>query len=137
MIFDQKTLPTVFAKSIAESVDLVEELETGMNHVAYNKKMQRLVAFQQMAVTCSIEDAKIAFHGYELSELQNEALEVIYKSTKPWMLGHVVGILLEKINNKSTMNKDFAESVSTIVEQLTKADGKSTQKVKQMLVKLC
>lgn len=129
-------VPTTFALSIAEASDLLSKLEMGNNHAKYKKQLDQLKCFQQMAITSSFEDAKIAFHGTELTEEQDEALKVIYKSTKPWMLGHVVGVLLDKLDTKMA-NKDFAESVRTIVEQLTKTEeGASTEKLKGMLVRL-
>lgn len=127
-------VPTVFAQAIAKASGILGELEIGSNHPKYRIENDRLKAFQQMSITSSFEDSLIAYHGVDLNEDQKEALAVIYKSTKPWMLGHVVGVLLDKLDTRMA-NKDFAESVKTIVEQLTKTeDGETGTKLKGMLV---
>lgn len=129
-------IPTIFAQSVALASEIIVEPKPGKNHVDYNERVERLRAFQQMAIVVPFDECLIAFHGQELNEIQTEALQVIYKSTKPWMLGHVVGVLLNKLES-SMANKDFAESVRTIVEQLTK-DGSSgpTEQLKGMIVKM-
>lgn len=128
-------VPTVFAKSLAHAADIIIEQKIGQNHHEYTEKMARLRAFQQMSVAVSFEECMIAFHGQELTDQQKEVLKIIYKSTKPWMLGHVVGVLLDKLDNKMA-NKDFAESVRTIVEQLTKDDDAPSEKLKGLMITL-
>ena len=127
-------VPTVFAASLALACEIMIEAKPGVNHHEYAEKLARLRAFQQMAIVVPFEECIIAFHGQELSDDQTEVLKIIYKSTEPWMLGHVVGVLLDRLESKIT-NKDFAESVKTIIEQLTKdgEDGPS-DKLKGMLV---
>ncbi|GAF70504.1 unnamed protein product, partial [marine sediment metagenome] len=96
MITDEKSLPTIFAMNLGIASGLMLEMKAGVNHIQYGKKMDSMRAFQQMSITSSIEDSMIAFYGMDLTDEQKEILKVIYKSTKPWMLGHVVGVLLDK-----------------------------------------
>ena len=92
-------VPTVFARSLAETVDLLRIFKLE-NHVPYNQELARLKAFQQMSIVTTFEESMIAFHGIKINKTQKEALQVIYKSTRPWMLGHVVGVLLDKLDSK-------------------------------------
>ena len=132
-----KNIPTTFAKSLANAAGITIDFKAGQNHVDATDRLERLKAFQQMAVATEFDECLIAFHGQELSDEQKEVLKVIYKSTKPWMLGQVVGVLLNRL--ESAANRDFAESVRTIVEQLTKdenGNGGPSNKMKGMLIKL-
>ena len=134
-------VPTVFAKSLAEAARITIANEPGRNHHEYAQKLDRLKAFQQMAVVVPFDDCLISFHGQFLTTEQVGVLKIIYKSTKPWMLGHVVGVLLDKLDNERMANKDFAEAVKTIIEQLTKGDldenGRlPTNQMKGLMVKL-
>jgi hypothetical protein len=116
-------IPSVFATSLAEAAGLVMIAKPGHNHHEYTAQVSRLRAFQQMAVVVPFEEALISYHGQKLTKAHKAVLEVVYKSTKPWMLGHVVGVLLDKLDDRRMANKDFAESIKTIIEQLTKDDG--------------
>ena len=132
-----QTLPTTFAISLGEISGILLKHGTGADAHEYMGRIELMKAFQQMAVTCSFEESLIAFHGFKLSDEQLESLKIIYKSTKPWMLGHVVGVLLEKLDSPKITNKDFAESVRTIVDQLTETEGgKPVEKVKGLMVTL-
>lgn len=135
MLTDDRALPTPFAISLGETTGLLLKSKTGVNHHDYTQLMIKMKCFQQMAVVSKFDDAIIAYHGMELSAEQKESLKIIYKSTRPWMLGHVVGVLLNKLDTKMA-NKDFAESVRTIVEQLTNENAEATQATKGLLVKL-
>lgn len=135
MILNQN-VPTVFAMSLGKAAGIIVDAKVGQNHIEYTEKVERLKAFQQMAITVPFEECIIAFHGIDLDPEQKEVLKIIYKSTRPWMLGHVVGVLLNKLDS-NLANKDFAEAIRTIIEQLTKdgtnGDGPSA-KLKGMLV---
>jgi len=125
------TIPTVFAKSIAKSSGLLERIEFGevKNEVAIKDAEQRLAYFQQMAIACSFEEARLAYYGCEISEEQEAALKLIYESTMPWLIGHVVSELIDT-KDKTAKNAEF------ILTQLIK-DGKVDQKVaKNLLVNL-
>lgn len=129
-------LPTTFANALGVECGLLLEDKSGTDWHLFNDRLELMKAFQQMAVICSFEDSLIAYHGFKLTKKQKANLKVIYKSTKPWMLGHVVGVLLNKLNGKMA-NKDFAESVRTIVEQLTETkDGEATERTKGVMIKL-
>ena len=130
-----ENVPTIFALSLSDACGITITAIPGQNHREYTEKIARLRAFQQMAIVVSFEESLIAFHGQELTKEQELILEIIYKSTKPWMLGHVVGVLLDRLESKMT-NRDFAESVKTIIEQLTvSGDPQTTDKIKGMLLK--
>lgn len=141
MISDEGTLPTIFAKKLGESCDLYSEVHQGVDFVKQRDMQTRLIAFQQMSISCKFDEALIAYHGFALSDEQVAALQIVYKSTKPWMLGHVVGVLLRKLDDPKITNRDFAESVRTIVEQINEKDVGADNltkngKVKGLLVKL-
>jgi len=125
------TIPTVFAKSIAQSSGLLEKIEFGetKNHVAIKDAEQRLAYFQQMAIACSYEEARLAYYGCDISEEQETALKLIYESTMPWLIGHVVSELIDT-KDKTAKNAEF------ILTQLIK-DGKVDKKVaKNLLVNI-
>ncbi len=111
-------LPTTFAKSLGELNGILIKHERGMDHHDYNKRIKLMQAFQQMSVLCSFEDSLIAFHGFDLSKDQMEALEIIYKNTKPWMLGYVITVALEKLESE-TVSKNYSEPLKYFIEKLT------------------
>lgn len=134
-------LPTNFAISIAKATGIISiDDDNGSLGVQIMDQELRMKNFQQMAIVCPFNDCLIAYHGYELTEEQLTALQVIYRSTKPWLLGATVGILLERINNNKISNKDFAISIATILEQInsTGSDGnsKATDKMRRLVYQL-
>ena len=129
-MLQSKSIPTVFAKAIAESVNLLDELKNTESMNNYYKQESRLIAFQQMAIGCELEDAMIAYHGEDLSEEQKVGLAVIYKSTVPWLVGHVVGKLMDEANDGK------GKAAELILTELLK-DGKVNPEVaRDMIVKL-
>ena len=120
----KETIPTSFAFQISKSVGIIP-MDNGTNGIEMTDAEIRLKNFQQMSVACPFNEAMIAFYGYDFSEEQMKALEIIHKSTTPWLLGATVGILLDRINNSKITNKDFAIAVNSILEQIgaTGADG--------------
>lgn len=133
-------LPTNFAISIAKATGIIEhDDEYGSLGVKIMDQELRMKNFQQMAIVCPFGDCLIAYHGYELTDDQISALQVIYKSTRPWLLGATVGILMERINNPKITNKDFALSVATILEQINSTEGgvaKATDKMKGLIFQM-
>ena len=131
-----KVLPTVFAKNICKEVDLLNREDCGPEFL---EQVNRLQQFQQMSISCRFEQAKIAYHGIDLDEQQLKSLKLIYDTTKPWLQGHVVGAILDRINSKTTSNKDFSETVRTILEKLDSTDesnDKGGVRRKELIVKL-
>lgn len=112
-----KNIPTIVAVKLAESVKLVNTLKRGASHKEYVEKMERLSMFQQMSIAVEFEDALIAFTGYQLNKKQTAVLEIIYKTTRPWMLSHVVGVLLDKIDG-GMLEKDFGPATEILLRQL-------------------
>lgn len=134
-----KALPTSFALSLAKKCGLVNTSDNDIqDHYHYVKQSQTLGQFQQMAITCSLQDAFIAYHGYQLTDEQVDALRIIYTSTKPWLLGHVVGVLMDKLDDPKLSNRDFAEALKTIIEQIKQGDPdpETKQAAKGMLIRL-
>lgn len=133
-------LPTNFAISIAKAHEIIkEDDEYGRLGVEIIDQQLRMKNFQQMAIVCPFNECMIAYHGYELTEEQIKALELIYKSTRPWLLGATVGILLDRINNSKITNKDFALSLVTILEQLNSSEGgmsKATERMKGLVYQM-
>ena len=137
MYFQRRNLPTTFASALAMTENLLhQDDDRNLTPDQKTEEYERLIAFQQIAVASSFEDCLIVYHLENLNKKQINILRLIYRSTRPWMLGHVVGILLDKLDGNMT-NKDFAESVRTIVEQLTKPEtAGESRKLKGLVVKL-
>ncbi len=112
------SLPTIFAKSIAK--------EVGLPFSDIDDIGERLRHFQQMSITCEFEDALIAYHGVEVSDIQKDALETIYNSTRPWLLGHVTGVLMNKMSEEK-----FTTYAATLIVDLIKNSGKPLSEDKQ------
>jgi len=129
-------LPTLLAIKLGEESKLLAKQETGMNYDEFNDLMDRMKYFQQMAVTSKFEDCVPAYYGMKLTEDQLSVLKLIHRTTKPWMTGHIVGVCLERIDNSRTQNKDFAESVRVLVEQLgEKEEGSVSKRMNGIVVK--
>ena len=107
-MFQVQSLPTIFAISIAEEVGLPTSGEDDFG--------ERLRHFQQMAITCSFEEALIAYHGIEYDDDQKAALETIYNSTKPWLLGHVTGTLMKKLA-EDRLTTDAARLIVSLIKE--------------------
>lgn len=120
------SLPTAFARQIAVGVDLLPvdyDLHT-VNDYDVDKK--RLAQFQQLSVAGTIDDAMLAYHGIDLKERQITALQLIYKTTKPWLAGHVVGELLSRMESLTTDSKaakEIAQMVLEIMDPPLEGDG--------------
>lgn len=128
-------LPTLLAIKLGEKSDLIDCKEAGMDYDQFNDKMDRMRYFQQMAVTSAFEDCVVAYFGLELNDDQLSVLKLIHRTTKPWMTGHIVGVCLERIEQKG-MNKDFAESVRVLVEQLgEKEEGNLGKRMQGIMLK--
>ena len=131
-MYNQEPIPTIFARSIAESVGLlpknIDDVPDEANFTIKNAEL-RLSQFQKMAISCTVEESILAYHGVNLSENQKTALALIHKSTIPWLTGYVIG---ELINTKEATVKN----AEFILGQLIK-DGKIDQnKAKSLLVSL-
>lgn len=141
--------PTIFAKRLARMVGLYNvesNLEFRLTVSEYQDfeldEHKTLAEFQQMAVSSRFEDCLIAFHGRKpkLNKKQLDALQVIHKSTVPWLLGHVAGQLTEKLN--SSNDKDFVDACEALIEILLKeqsgngGNGISKEGARKLIVKL-
>lgn len=113
-------LPTKSAQSISETVKLLPK-ERGRDTDAmdlYDDMLERLTEFQQMSFVCEFEAACIAYHGIELDEDQLVALDLIYKTTQPWLLGHVIGELLTLLSSDSFNSKEAVAAAQLILGNL-------------------
>ena len=128
-------LPTIFAISLARSVGLMHEWDPNdedMKMADHTAEETRMVAFQQMAIGCDFEDALIAYHGVDLTKEQKVTLNIVYKSTVPWLVGHVVGELLDSMGG----GVDKGKTAELILSELLK-DGKVNPEIaKELVVKL-
>ncbi len=134
--------PTVFAKRLARKVglyDVKSNFEYRLTTSDYLEDEMNdhnaLAEFQQMAVSAKFDDCLVAYHGTNLNKTQKNALEIIHKSTSPWLLGHVAGQLTEKIN--SSGDKDFIDACETLVDILKEEDGDKTKaNAKKLIIKM-
>lgn len=73
-----------------------------------------LIEFQQMVIGgCTMDECLYAYHGTTLNKRQTKALDLIFKTTKPWMKGHVAGVLAEIIPN--TRDKTFLAAAQLLM----------------------
>jgi hypothetical protein len=127
--------PTVFARVLGEKCGLLLSIERDRDYKKQTDLKERMVWFQQMSITASFEDCCMAYVGISLSAEQLEVLKLIYQSTKPWITGHIVGVLMSRINDDRAMNKDFAEAVRVLVEQSKAPEGTVSKKMQGIMVK--
>lgn len=110
------SLPTAFARQIAIGVDLLPRDYNLLSIDDYEVDKTRLAQFQQLAVAGTFEEAMLAYHGLNLAENKLAALRLIYNTTKPWLLGHVVGEMLTRMEAVGTSSKDAADIAQMIVD---------------------
>ena len=114
---ESNSLPTDFAIDIAEKFKIYENVDE-KDFVKLIEREDKLRMFQQMAISSSFEDSLLAYYDRKFSDEQLNALKLIYRATASWLRGEVVGVLISKIQNTKITNKDFAESITRILEQL-------------------
>jgi hypothetical protein len=128
--------PTVFAQRLGEKVGLLFPRKNGMDHAKHMEAQERMQYFQQMAVTSKFEDCILSYIDIPLSDTQIESLKIIHQSTKPWITGHIVGELMNRIGSERTGNKDIAEAVRVLAEQAKEPEhGRLTGKMQGIVVK--
>lgn len=110
------SLPTAFARQIAIGVDLLPRDYNLLTVDDYEVDKTRLAQFQQLAVAGTFEEAMLAYHGLNLAEGKLAALRLIYNTTKPWLIGHVVGELLTRMEAIGTSSKEAADIAQMIVD---------------------
>lgn len=87
--------------------------------------------FQQLAVSYDLETALLAYVEVELGDDQLEILEIIHKSTRPWLVGHVVGEIANQMNIKPI------ESAQVILNRLiATGDSLPDKEIDNLLDKL-
>ena len=121
--------PTSFAIKLATATKLycskmAEGKTVGNNSVAMHID---LVEFQKMAIGgVDYETSLICYHGKILTKKQKASLELIHKTTKPFILGHVSGVLIDAL--ECTKDKTFLESAKMLLGDsyaLSTAEGKN------------
>lgn len=138
-MLESRHFPTVPGVAIANKAGLLCKDE---NDEQYEKDMHVLSSFQQMAVGCSLEMSLSCYADKELNGDQKEALAWIFKATRAWVRTYSIIITFNRLDNKRTGNRDFAESLKTILEAIPEADETYTsdnptgKKIKQLIVKI-
>ena len=123
-MFQTQLLPTNFARKLADNA--------GLSDTEVDDVDQRLVNFQQMAISSSFDESLIAYYGTDLTDLQKDVLQTIYNSTVPWIKGHVAGVLMSRLT-ESKLSIRAAEMVMDIVSE----DGPlSNDKLNSILIDL-
>lgn len=118
-------LPTDFAILLAEKFGIYPPADPQLSHELIKRETD-LKLFQQMSISGSFEEALLCYYDRDFNDDQLAALKLIYKASFHWLKGEVIGVLINKIKNPKAANKDFAESVRVLVEQLENkpsADG--------------
>lgn len=129
-----KSLPTKIAKVLAIGVDLYIPDNDNHNTVEdWEDKRDRLITFQQLAISGKIEDAMLAYHGLKLSEEQLSVLQTIFLTTQPWLMGHVVGRILEKLDGGLVSGRDATELATMLVDKIN-TDKSIDKKTKRSLI---
>lgn len=111
-------LPTAFAIDLAIESGLLPAPRVMQNAREYDSIILRLRQFQQMAISSTLEESKCAFYSFDLTEVMEDALHLIHSSTCQWLRGHVTGVMLERLEDGRTGNRDFAEAMRMVVEAL-------------------
>lgn len=110
-------IPTHFAKNLARSVNLLPQInETLLDIELYN----RLAEFQTMALGCEFTDALIVYHGANLNSEQENALQVIHASTKPFVVGQLTSELLWRIKED---NRGAVDAAKLLVQLFMESEG--------------
>ncbi len=117
--------PTVFATSIGQQFNILPKTKpkmTSKDHELLRTRTDMMVCFQEMAMACPLEDCMIAFHGVKLTEIQSQKLNLIHRSTRPWILGNNTATLLSKLQSPTISGRDAKDITAAIVEHLQERD---------------
>lgn len=133
-----QNLPTVFCRRIAKMVGLMEIEEKGK---LFARQLQTFAEFQQLSIACDLSICvSTVFYGVNLNDVQLDGLSVIHQTTAPWIKGHMIGMMLERMDDKFISNKDYANSMIAILEALQATNhGNPAEKTKigkRLLLKL-
>lgn len=135
-------LPTIFAKRLAIGVDLLEPEANQNNADDWVIDHDKLATFQQLSICGTFEDAMLVYHGIEMDERQLAALQLIYRTTNPWLMGHVTGLLLKSLESKLMNGRDKKEIAEILLQCVgytpgeAKRGAENPEKVKGVLLKL-
>ena len=125
-----------FAKTLALNVGLIEKDSYIGTDDEQESQLDRLKEFQQMSIACSLEESKLAYYFQELNDEQEAMLAVIYSSTKPYLLGHAVNQLVNKLGSNTASAKDVADIAKMIFEQLIGSGAVSEKVANEMIFRL-
>lgn len=132
----RNALPTVSAIAIAQSVGLLPAERKSNNIEEYDNALAKLTQFQQMSLVADVESSTIAYFGVELDSDQERALDLIYSTTQPWLLGHVIGELLELLSSDKFDNKNAVAAAQLIVNSLMEDGVVDKENAAQLIIKL-
>lgn len=133
--------PTLFSGKIAEQFGLLDEKpKPNPNERVesnYYDQLENLKNFQNMVLGgLKVQEALIAYHGTELSEEQITALTLIAKSTRPFVIGKLAGILMNKVEKGD--GKAVVDAADILLTEMIKSgEGGMTQhRARELIVKL-
>jgi len=134
---DDPVLPTNFAIKLCEQHLIIPaKLAGAKNHLKIEEIKNMIADFQRMAICADFETCLIAFHGHKITEKQKEVLNVVYTSTKPFIMGLTVDACLQAITHKFLSKNEFGEAVKVIVEQSNVKPNETGAKMKGILVRV-
>lgn len=140
--------PTDFAKRLARRVSLYPRREIyDYDEWSEDEKVIRrrnralalhkaLSEFQELSISCKLEESLVAYHDIELNEEQNGILKIIHESTASWVMGTLVQKLLTHIAASSTSKdtKELSEILMSIIKGDTEGGG-NAQKFEALIIK--
>lgn len=137
---DDPVLPTDFAIKLCEQCLIIPKKVAGGKNVLEIEKVKLVIAdFQRLACCAPIEMALIAFTGYKLDEKQKEMLNIVYTSTKPFILGLTLDACLQAVTHKYMSKSEYAEAIKTITDIVKPKDngaGGDSPRMKGILIKI-
>ena len=85
--------PTHWAKSMAHEVGLLSDMETDYliseseETLKLIEEQDRLIEYQQMALSSDLESCLVVYHGIKLSKAKIKALKTIHENTPKMLVG--------------------------------------------------
>lgn len=136
---DEPVLPTDFAVKICEKCGVIPKISAGHKNAKEIAALKEVLAdFQRLATNSSFSVALIAFTGVELTQDQREALQVVYETTKPFILGLTLDACLQAVTHRHMSKSEYSEAIKTITELVKPPSivGDAGKKAKGILIKI-
>jgi hypothetical protein len=134
-----ESLPTKLAKILAIGVDLyIPDRRQHEQIDDFIDLKERLAQFQQLAFATDFDTAMLVYLGHDMEtdgEEKRAALQLIFDTTRDFLLGHVMGVMLDKLDSKIIRGSEAADISRLLLENFNN-NGKKTGVVKKgMLVR--